>query len=77
MSYILKCMMSIFSNMLEETLEVFMDDLFVVGQTFDEYLLNLSRAMQRCEKSNLELNWERCHFIVKEGTVLRHKVSQK
>ncbi|XP_049345456.1 uncharacterized protein LOC125809973 [Solanum verrucosum] len=71
------CMMSIVLDMVEDTLEVFMDDFSVVGDTFDDYLFNLSRALQRCEESNLVLNWEKCHFMVKEGIVLGHKVSQK
>ncbi|KAH0743140.1 hypothetical protein KY290_031133 [Solanum tuberosum] len=63
--------------MVEDTVEVFMDDFSVVGDTFDECLLNLSRALQRCEDANLLLNREKCHFMVKEGIILGHKVSQK
>ena len=33
--------------------------------------------MDRCEKTNLVLNWEKCHFMVQEGIVLGHKVSKK
>ena len=33
--------------------------------------------MQRCEETNLVLNWEKCHFMVNEGIVLRHKVSER
>ncbi|XP_048602322.1 uncharacterized protein LOC125581268 [Brassica napus] len=35
------------------------------------------RVLQRCEDTNLVLNWEKCHFMVKEGIVLGHKVSEK
>ena len=28
----------------------------------------------RCEKTNLVLNWEKWHFIVQEGIVLRHRI---
>ncbi|XP_049382699.1 uncharacterized protein LOC125847034 [Solanum stenotomum] len=72
-----KCMMSIFADIVENTLEVFMDDFSVVGDTFDDCLLNVSRALQRCEAANLVLNWEKCHFMVNRGIVLGHKVSQK
>ncbi|XP_061356221.1 uncharacterized protein LOC133300666 [Gastrolobium bilobum] len=37
---------------------------------------NLSNVLQRCQESNLVLNWEKCHFMVKDGIVLGHKVSQ-
>ena len=57
--------MSIFSNMVKDILEVFMDDFAVVGDKFDDCLLNLSRALQRCEEANLLLNWENYHFMVK------------
>ncbi|XP_038885695.1 uncharacterized protein LOC120075994 [Benincasa hispida] len=32
--------------------------------------------LDRCEETNLVLNWEKCHFMVNEGIVLRHKVSK-
>ncbi|GJY98817.1 reverse transcriptase domain-containing protein [Tanacetum coccineum] len=33
--------------------------------------------LQRCEDTNLCLNWEKSHFMVKEGIVLGHKISKK
>ena len=38
---------------------------------------NLSKVLQKCEDMNLVLNWEKCHFIVHEGVVLGHIVSNK
>ncbi|CAN6925969.1 unnamed protein product, partial [Brassica oleracea] len=35
------------------------------------------RVLQRSEDTNLVLNWEKCHFMVKEGIVLGHKISEK
>jgi len=58
-------------------MEVFMDDFSVVGDTFAECLEHLGQVLQRCIETNLVLNWEKCHFMVKEGIVLCHKVSQK
>nr|GEV12217.1 reverse transcriptase domain-containing protein [Tanacetum cinerariifolium] len=37
-------------------------------------LCNAPGTFQRCEDINLVLNWEKCHFIVKEGIVLDHKI---
>ena len=31
----------------------------------------------RCEETNLVLNWEKCHFMVKEGIVLGHQISER
>ena len=57
-------------------MEVFMDDFSVFGSSFDNCLTNLDLMLARCEKTNLVLNWEKCHFMVKEGIVLGHKVSK-
>ena len=72
-----RCMMSIFSNMIEEIMEVFMDNFSVYGKTFDDCLKNLDKVLQRCEEKHLHLNWEKCHFIVREGIVLGHLVSER
>ncbi|GJT52249.1 reverse transcriptase domain-containing protein [Tanacetum coccineum] len=60
---------------LDESVEVFMDDLSVFGNSFDKCLNNLDKMLQRCKDAHLVLNWEKCHFMVKEGIVLGHKVS--
>ena len=67
--------MTIFSDMVEKCIEVFIDDFPVFGSSFDCCLSNLERVLQRCEESNLVLNWEKCHFTVQEGIVLGHKIS--
>ena len=71
-----RCMMSIFSDMIEEIMEVFMDDFFVYGKTFDDCLENLDKVLQRCEENHLVLNWEKCQFMVREGIVCGHLVSE-
>nr|GEY51095.1 DNA-directed DNA polymerase [Tanacetum cinerariifolium] len=35
------------------------------------------RMLKRCEDTNLCLNWEKSHFMVKEGIVFGHKISKK
>ena len=67
-------MMSIFSDMVEKFIEVFMDDFLVFGDSFDLFLANLEKVLQRCVEINLVLNWEKCHFMVKERIMLGHKV---
>ena len=69
--------MSIFSDIVEDTLEVFMDDFSVVGDSFDDCLENLSNTLQRCEEFNLVLNWEKCHVMVKEGIMLGHNIFER
>ncbi|GJZ57944.1 reverse transcriptase domain-containing protein [Tanacetum coccineum] len=69
-----RCMMVIFHDMIEETMEVFMDDFSVFGDSFSSCLSHLDKMLKRCEDTNLVLNWEKCHFMVKEGIVLGHKI---
>nr|GEV02879.1 hypothetical protein [Tanacetum cinerariifolium] len=71
-----RCMMAIFHNMIEETMKVFMDDLLVFGDSFSLCLSHLDKMLKRCEDTNLVLNWEKCHFMVKEGIILIHKISK-
>ena len=70
-----RCMMSIFTDMIEDFMEVFMDDFSVYGSNFKSCLDNLCKVLERCEEKNLVLNWEKCHFMVNDGIVLGHKVS--
>ncbi|GKA91441.1 reverse transcriptase domain-containing protein [Tanacetum coccineum] len=69
-------MMAIFHDMIEETMEVFMDYFSVFGDSFSSCLSHLDKMLKRCKDINLVLNWEKCHFMVKEGIVLGHKISK-
>ncbi|GJT42219.1 reverse transcriptase domain-containing protein [Tanacetum coccineum] len=71
-----RCMMAIFHDMIEKTMEVFMDDFLVFGDSFSTCLSHLDKMLKWCEDTNLVLNWEKSHFMVKEGIVLGHKISK-
>ncbi|XP_022895227.1 uncharacterized protein LOC111409406 [Olea europaea var. sylvestris] len=58
-----RCMMAIFSDMVEKYIEVFTDDFSVFGDSFDDCLDRLALVLQRCEEKNLVFNWEKCHFM--------------
>nr|GEZ11656.1 retrovirus-related Pol polyprotein [Tanacetum cinerariifolium] len=70
-----RCMMAIFHDMIEQTMEVFMDDFSVFGNYFSTCLTNLERMLKRCEDTKLALNWEKSHFMVKEA--LKYLFSKK
>nr|GEW60654.1 reverse transcriptase domain-containing protein [Tanacetum cinerariifolium] len=70
-----RCMMAIFHDMIEKTMEVFMDDFLVFRNSFQTYLSHLEKMLKWCEDTNLCLNWEKSHFMVKEGIALGHKIS--
>nr|GEV39498.1 hypothetical protein [Tanacetum cinerariifolium] len=72
-----RCMMAIFHDMIEKTMEVFMDDFSVFRNSFQSCLSYLERMLKRCEGTNLCLKWEKSHFMVKEGIVLGHKISKQ
>nr|GEV22417.1 reverse transcriptase domain-containing protein [Tanacetum cinerariifolium] len=69
-----RCMMAIFHDMIEKTMEVFMDDFSVFRNSFQSCLSHLERMLKRCKDTNLCLNWEKSHFMVKDGIILGHKI---
>nr|GEW84393.1 reverse transcriptase domain-containing protein [Tanacetum cinerariifolium] len=71
-----RCMMAIFHDMIEKSMEVFMDDFSIFGNSFETCLSYLEKILNRCEDTNLCLNLEKSHFMVKEGIVLGHKISK-
>ncbi|XP_057418803.1 uncharacterized protein LOC130713012 [Lotus japonicus] len=72
-----RCMFAIFSDLIETCIEIFIEDFYVFGPNFDACLGNLALVLKRCQETNLVLNWEKCHFMVRDGIVLGHKVSKK
>jgi hypothetical protein len=52
-----------------------MDDFSIFGSSFQECLHHLTLVLVRCKEKNLVLNWEKCHFMVKQGIVLGHVIS--
>ena len=54
-----------------------MDDITVYEESFDECLIHLETVLHRCIEKNLVLNWEKCHFMVNQGIVLGHIISER
>ncbi|KAL1568769.1 hypothetical protein AAHA92_00341 [Salvia divinorum] len=48
-----RCTISIFSDLLEDCIEIFMDDFTVYGDIFEKCLHNLDLVLERCRKKNL------------------------
>ncbi|GJX27332.1 reverse transcriptase domain-containing protein [Tanacetum coccineum] len=69
-----RCMITIFQDMFETSMEVFIDDFLVFGYSFGSCLLNLEQMLIRCKRANLVLNWEKYDFMVTKEIVLGHKV---
>ncbi|GJW06792.1 reverse transcriptase domain-containing protein [Tanacetum coccineum] len=61
-----RCMTAIFHELIKDSMDVFMDDILVFGSSFDHCLKNLEKMLKRCEETNLVLNWQKCHFMVRK-----------
>ncbi|RDY12523.1 Retrovirus-related Pol polyprotein, partial [Mucuna pruriens] len=72
-----RCMINIFSDLLQDCMEVLMDDFTMYDDSFEACLSNLSKVLKRCIDTNLVLNFEKCHFMVTKGIVLGHLVSNR
>jgi hypothetical protein len=72
-----RCMMAVFSEFIKEVVEVFMNEFSVYWKTFVDCLTNLDKVLTRCTEVDLVLNWEKCHFMVKQGIVLEHIISER
>jgi hypothetical protein len=71
------CMMAVFSEFIEEVVDMFIDCFSVYGKTFMDCLENMDKVLTRCVEVDLVLNWEKCHFMVKQGIVLGHVISER
>ena len=56
----------IFSDLVEDTIKVFMDNFSVVGHIFERYLCHFSEVLKRCEDCNLVLEVDRAKVEVIE-----------
>ncbi|PIN24199.1 DNA-directed DNA polymerase [Handroanthus impetiginosus] len=60
-----RCMMAIFTDMIENFLEVFMDNFSVYGNSFDECLNNLSSVLKRFSNRGIEVDKAKLETIEK------------
>jgi hypothetical protein len=70
-------MMAVFSEFIEDIVELFMDDFSIYGKTFMDCLANMDKVLTRCAEVHIVLNWEKCYFMVKQGIVLGHVISER
>jgi hypothetical protein len=40
-------------------------------------LENLDKVLTTCAEVDLVLNWEKCHYMVNQGIVLGHVISER
>ena len=68
-------MIGIFSYMVNECMEIFMDDFTPYGTNFEEALSNMEKVLKICRQSHLSLSTEKFHMMMREGVVLGHLIS--
>lgn len=70
-----RAVIEIFSDMLNESMEIFMDDFTPYVVTFEDELQNLEKVLKRCVQAHLSLSTKKCHMMMNEGIVLGHFIS--
>ncbi|GBM57276.1 Transposon Ty3-I Gag-Pol polyprotein [Araneus ventricosus] len=70
-----RLMEAVVRGLSSEACLVYLDDIIIVGQTFEEHLNNLRKVFQRLQKANLKLNPKKCRFFQREVAYLGHVIS--
>ena len=72
-----RAILSIFAELVHDAMEIYMDDFTPYGCDFREALTNLGKVLHKCIEMNLSLSPEKCEFLITEGIVLGHSISQQ
>jgi len=72
-----RAVLSIFSELVHDSVEIYMDDFTPYESNFQEALTNLGKVLTTCIEMNLSLSPEKCEFLMTEGTVLGHTISRQ
>eukprot|EP00253_Pinus_taeda_P027923 PITA_27923 len=70
-----RAVLGIFSDLIHDYVEVYMDDFTVYGDSFEEALENLEKVLIRCKEKNISLSHEKCFMMFTEGIFLGHHIS--
>lgn len=72
-----RAILSIFSELVHDAVEIYMDDFTPYGSNFQEALSNLGKVLDKCIEMNLSVISEKCEFLMIKGTVLGHAISEQ
>ncbi|GBN76637.1 Retrovirus-related Pol polyprotein from transposon 17.6 [Araneus ventricosus] len=70
-----RLMETVLRGLTSEACLVYLDDIIIVGRTFEELLSNIRKVFQRQQKANLKLSPIKCRFFRKEVSYLGHIIS--
>lgn len=72
-----RAVLSIFVDIVNDCVEVYMDDFTVCGNTYEEAKTNLEKLRKRYIDTNLSLSHEKCYILMTKGIILRHYISSQ
>jgi hypothetical protein len=72
-----RAVIGIFFDMINASMEIFMDDFTPYGVSFEEALQNLEKVLKRCIPAHLSLSTKKFHMMMSEGVVLGHFISSQ
>ncbi|GBN05127.1 Retrovirus-related Pol polyprotein from transposon 17.6 [Araneus ventricosus] len=70
-----RLMETVLRGLTSEACLVYLDEIIIVGRTFQEHLNNIRKVFQRLQKANLKLSPKKCRFFRKEVSYLGHIIS--
>ena len=70
-----RAVLSIFAELVHDSVKIYMDDFTPYGSNFQEELTNLGRVLAKCIEMNLSLSPKKCELLRSKGTVLGHTIS--
>ena len=70
-----RAMELVLSGLQHEACLVYIDDVIVFGETFEQHQSNLKKVFERLRKANLKLKGKKCSFLQKEVPYLGHIIS--
>ncbi|GBM50228.1 Retrovirus-related Pol polyprotein from transposon 297 [Araneus ventricosus] len=70
-----RLMETVLRGLTSEACLVYLDDIIIVGRTFQEHLNNIRKVFQRLQNANLKLSPKKCRFFRKEVSYLGHIIS--
>lgn len=68
-------MQATMSDLVFQIVLVYLDDLLVFSQTFQEHLERLETVLKRFQEIGFKVKVEKCHFLQSEVKFLGHRVS--
>ena len=72
-----RLMESVLAGLVGDCCVVYLDDILVLGETFDSHIANLQRVFDRLKQATLQLKPKKCHFASSSVDYLGYHVSDK